>query len=420
MPETAIRLRLELTDPFLRGLKPPPRGGRITIQDDRQPKLFLRVTSTGRCSWSVMGYLPNGQRVRPSLGTWPAVSIAAARRGAEGTIGDLSRGISPTKVKQEARRQHYARRSEPTVAERLEQWLAVKANEWKPSTVDEHQWLCRRHIQPTLGKLLLIETKRRDWTDLLADVRARAPGTAACLYGVISSFSNFCDAHGWITAPLLPRRGKSVIAPDLPARERVLTDAELAAVWRASEQATPRARAYIRLSILTGARQLEVADIAAGEIDRDAGRWTIPAARSKNSQAYTVPLGPLALDALAAIRPPAGASGSYRLLGQIKGGGFRNFSVLKRRIDAAAGVTGWRWHDLRRTCRTGLSRLAVRPDIAELCLNHVTARGDVVRVYDRHDYADEIIAALTAWQDHVAKQLRHDEAKRKGLHLVAR
>jgi integrase len=417
MPET--RLRLEITDPLLRGLKPPPKGSRITLQDDRQPKLFLRVTSTGKCSWSVLGYLPNGRRVRPSLGEWPAISIAAARRSAEGTVGDLSRGISPTKVKQDARRQHEARKGEPTVADRLGQWLAVKAREWKPSTIDEHQWLCRRYIEPKLGKRLLIETTRRDWTDILADVRARAPGSASCLYGVISSFSNFCDAHAWIAAPLLPRRGKAMIAPDLPPRERVLTDAELVAVWRATEPASPRARAYVRLSILTGARQLEVADIAIGEIDRDAGRWTIPGSRTKNGQAYTVPLGPLALDTLAAVWPTASVAPSHRLLGQIAGNGFRNFSVFKRRIDVASGVTGWRFHDLRRSCRTGLSRLGVRPDIAELCLNHVTARGDLVRVYDRHDYGFEIIEALTKWQDHVAKLLRDDDAKRRGLHLVA-
>jgi integrase len=416
---TETRLRLEITDPLLRGLKPPPKGSRITIQDDRQPKLFLRVSSKGTCTWSVLGYLPDGERVRPTLGKWPAISIANARRKAEGTIGDLSRGISPTKVKREARRQHEARKGEPTVAARLAQWLAVKGNEWKPSTLDEHQWLCRRYVEPKLGKRPLVETTRRDWTDLLADLRARAPGSASCLYGVVSSFSNFCDAHGWITAPLLPRRGKAVIAPDLPARERVLSDAELAAVWRASEQVTARARAYIQISILTGARQMEVADIAAGEVDRDAGRWRLPGSRSKNGQAYTMPLGPLALAALGAVWPPVGVSGSYRLLGQIKGGGFRNFSVLKRHIDAASGVTGWRWHDARRTCRTGLSRLGVRPDIAELALNHVTARGDLVRVYDRHDYADEIIAALAKWQDHIAKLLRKNDAEREGIHLIA-
>src|SRR5262249_44088409 len=155
------------------------------------------------------------------------------RRKAEGTLGDLSRGISPTEVKREARRAHEARRSEPTVTARLTQWLTARATQWKASTFDEHQWLCRRYIEPKLGKRLLVDTTRRDWTDLLAGVRARAPGTASCLYGVVSSFSNFCDAHGWLTAPLLPRRGKAMIAPDLPPRERVLSDAELVAIWRA-------------------------------------------------------------------------------------------------------------------------------------------------------------------------------------------
>ena len=170
MPET--RLRLELTDPLLRGLKPPTQGSRLTIQDDRQPKLFLRVSSKGTCTWSVLGYLPDGRRVRPTLGKWPAISIANARRKAEGTIGDLSRGISPTEVKRGARRAHKAHRGEPAVSARLAQWLAVKAREWKPSTVVEHQWLCDRYILPRPGKRPLIETTRRGWPTCVHGLQA--------------------------------------------------------------------------------------------------------------------------------------------------------------------------------------------------------------------------------------------------------
>jgi integrase len=416
MPEQNVRLRLELTDPFLRGLKPPPKGSRINIQDDRQPKLFLRVTSTGKCSWSVLGYLPNGKRVRPSLGTWPAVSIASARRDAEAAIGDLARGTSPTAVKQEAKRQREALAKEPTVAAKLAEWLAIKAKTWKPGTLEEAEWLLNRYIIPKLGKRPLIDTTRREWTDILATVRAATPGNASCLYGVVSSFSNHCDAHEWIQRPLLPRRGKTHIAPDMKARERVLTDQELVAVWRASEKASPRARAYIRLSILTGARQLEVADIAVGEIDRAARRWVLPGSRSKNRMPYCMPLGPLALEALEAVPAPAGAPADYRLLGQIKGNGFRNFSVLKRRIDEASGVGGWRFHDLRRTTRTALGRLGVSDELGEICLNHLKAA--LVRNYNLYKYADEIASALMLWHDHVAKLLRADEAERRGLHLV--
>jgi hypothetical protein len=72
------------------------------------------------------------------------------------------------------------------------------------------------------------------------------------------------------------------------------------------------------------------------------------------------------------------------------------------RVDAASGVTGWRWHDLRRTARTGLSRLGVPPAHAEAALNHVSHRTPLEKIYDHHDYRPEILAALRLWQGHVA------------------
>ncbi len=56
-------------------------------------------------------------------------------------------------------------------------------------------------------------------------------------------------------------------------------------------------------------------------------------------------------------------------------------------------------HDLRRTCRTGLSALKVPPHIAERCLNH--ALGRIAETYDHHDYLDERRAALQRWADQV-------------------
>jgi hypothetical protein len=43
----------------------------------------------------------------------------------------------------------------------------------------------------------------------------------------------------------------------------------------------------------------------------------------------------------------------------------RGFSKLKTQLDEASGVSGWRWHDLRRTARTGMARLGVPRDHAE-------------------------------------------------------
>jgi integrase len=265
-----------------------------------------------------------------------------------------------------------------------------------------------------------------DWTTLVAEKRKTSPSMAAALYRVTSSFLNHAEAEGWIAAPLLPRKGAAKLAPSPKARVRVLSDSELREVWRAVETDSPKARAFIRLLILTGARELEVADIATGEIDRTVGVWRLPSVRAKNGTSYTMPLSPLALNEIASVWPEHDwkAGPSWRLLGKIKGNGFRGFSKLKARVDAAiaaaraqeAAVTGaaaspmapWRWHDLRRSVRTGMTRLGVSRDHAEAAINHRSGRTALERTYNRHDYAEEILAALNLWQSHVSVLIMPD------------
>ncbi len=92
------------------------------------------------------------------------------------------------------------------------------------------------------------------------------------------------------------------------------------------------------------------------------------------------------------------------MFGAFKGGGFRGFSSLKRRLDALLPIEmkSWRWHDLRRSARTGMARLGVRPIDAEAALNHLSGRTALERGDDVHDYSAEAIAALETWQAHVA------------------
>jgi hypothetical protein len=89
-------------------------------------------------------------------------------------------------------------------------------------------------------------------------------------------------------------------------------------------------------------------------------------------------------------------------LGRLRSDRFRGLSRLKERLDAASKVTNWRFHDLRRTARTGMTRLVVPRDHADAVINHLCGRSRLERAYDRHDYALDILDALTVWQGHVA------------------
>lgn len=405
-------MRRELTDTWLRGCRPPATG-RLEVWDTRVSGLVVRITPTGSATWSVRARTADGKRTRPKLGTWPAVGIADARKRARNAIAEIQGGGDPVAERRALKAARSDRLGLPTVSDRLAEWREAKADHWSDRYQSEVLRVCVKEIEPKLGIRPLIETARADWTTLIAAKHRRAPGVGSMLYRTAASFLNHAEAHGWIPLPLLPRKGLAVIAPPVASRERSLSDDELRAIWIAANGlGRAKSRAFVHLLAMTAGRQMEVADIATGEIDLEANTWSIPGARTKNRRGIILPLHPLLIDDLNEVWPEHGetAGRTWRLLGEIAGSGFRGYSKLKARIDSISGVTDWRWHDLRRTARTGMTRLGISREHAEAALNHISGRSALERTYDRHDFAPEVIAALRRWQAHVAALLTDQQS----------
>ena len=401
-------MKVKLSDAWLRAMT-PPAAGRVEVRDAACPGLVLRLTKSGAASWSARGLLPDGRHGRVTLGTYPEVGLAEARKRARAATAAVQGGADPLAEKRAKRAEAEAKRSAPTVADKWQEWAevagrtAMKGRGWSDSHAGRVAWTLDRVVKPEIGNRPLIETTREDWTALVASQHKKGPAAAALFLRVASAFLNHAEAAGWIEAPLLPRKA-SKLAPPVAPRDRTLTDDELAAVWKAAGTLSPKPRAFARLLILTAARRSEAADIALGEIDRDAGLWTLPPARTKNRAGHAMPLCSLALTELAAIWPEDAADldPGHRLLGKVRGSGLSGFSKLKTALDKASGVSGWDWHDLRRTARTGMSRLGIPREAAEAALAHISGRAGLVGVYDRHTFREEALGALRAWQGHVA------------------
>lgn len=406
-------MRIEITDLALRNLRPPPTGeAPLEIWDVLTRELSTRLPPSGTFTeWKVRARLPDGRRVAPSLGgRWPAMSIKQARIKAKTVLGRIAEGTNPADTKRGARQAVKAERDAPTVANRLAEWQDARQAAWSDRYATEVARLCTKIIVPKLGARPLASTTRSDWVGLIEATRKTASSTATWLYATCSSFLNHAEASGWLPHPLLPRKGISVLAPKAPARERALSDREIAAVWQASEAFNAKPRCFIRLLILTALREAEVAGLSVGEVDLMSGRITLPGHRTKNNRPHAVPLHPLLISELQTIWPDRKAGTDYKLLGAIKGSAFAGFSGLKRRLDERLPreMQAWRWHDLRRSARTGMSRLGISSMHAEAALNHISGRSALERTYDRHDFADEAIAALTAWQEHLADLIATD------------
>ncbi len=395
-------MKAALSDAWLRAVK-PPTAGRIEVRDSRQPGLVVRF-STGIVSFAARGRRPDGREARITLGEWPTLSLAQARVEARAALVNLARGGDPVAERRALRLARHARESEPNVAVRLAEWQAAHEQRWSPRYAAEVRRICQRQIIPVLGTTVLREASREAWTKCIGAVAKQTPGQGGFLFRTCASFLAHAEAHGWIDTHPLPRRGANRIAPNVASRSRVLSDTELLKVWHAADALSARALAFVHLLVMTGCRASEAAGIAVGEIDLDAGLWRLPPERTKNGKPHTMPVPAAMLEELQGLVPD-GADGRYRLLGAVPGGALSGFSKLKRQLDERSGVTSWRFHDLRRVTRSGLSALGIANDVAELCLNHTLPGGALRSIYDRHDYGPQVLEALRRWQAWVAELL---------------
>src|SRR5262249_10593766 len=94
---------------------------------------------------------------------------------------------------------------------------------------------------------------------------------------------------------------------------------------------------------------------------------------------------------------------------------FQKFSRAKRELDQVSGVTGWRLHDLRRTCVSGMARLGIAPHVADKILNHQAGTiSGVAAVYQRHEFLAERRDALERWGAHVANIVAEASGELRG------
>jgi len=180
-------------------------------------------------------------------------------------------------------------------------------------------------------------------------------------------------------------------------RDRILTDAEIVAVWKGCEAPTvPRQFGdVVQLLLLTGARRNEIAQMRWCELDGNV--WTLPAERSKSGRPSTLTLPPAAMTIVGRqTRHPGGEFVFSTTRGRRPSS---DFSKRKRLLDAASGATDWTLHDLRRTARSKLAEIGVDREVARRILNHSADALD--EIYDRFAYAEPKAEALRRLADHI-------------------
>ena len=364
------------------------------------PGLAVRVTDKGTRTYVLTTRYPGSSNpTRRALGEVGELGLAEARQKAREWLRQIGMGVDPTA---EARRERAAEQ------ERRANTFAVAAEEYITSRLISQRKGARaaREIRneliPHWGSRPLAEIKRVDVVQVVDAVAKRGPYYARNIYQHAQGLFNWAvkrGLYGLDVSPCAGLRPRDLIGQCLAPRQRVLHESEMRALWISAEHLGYPSGPLTRLLMLTGARLNEVAGARWQEFDMKACLWTVPAQRFKSNATHLVPLTDAAVALLQSVPQWRQGDALFSTTGGIKP--VNGFSKTKDRLDnlmaaeLGARPPSWVFHDIRRTVRTQFSRLRIPTEVAELIIGH--GKKGLARVYDQHEYLDEMREALEVW-----------------------
>jgi integrase len=336
----------------------------------------------------IVQYRRGKQTRRLKLDAANALTAEQARTAARIVLAQVALGEDP-------QADRHGRRDARSLRAVADEYLSAKRTSVRPATFRAMEsYLTSGYFKPLHGMPLDQITRSDIASRLVVISRENGPNVAMHCRAKVSALFTWAMQMGLVESnPVI-----GTISPEgSPARERVLSDAELATIWRACQD-DDHGR-IVRLLMLCACRRQEVGAMAWSEIDFDLGTWTIPAARCKNHREHSLPLPAPALAIISSVPQVC----DRRHLFGVRGEGFVRWSQGKAALDERAGIAEWTLHDIRRSVATRLADLGTQPHVIEQILNHQTGtRNAIARKYNKSVYEREVRAALALWADHIA------------------
>ena len=287
----------KLTQSFLRSVETPG-----SYHDERG--LILRVSVNGTKNW-ILRYQLNNRRHDLGLGSFPTVSLKAARLAVDTYRLDLSQGIDPlTKRASLQYEQTLITRASVTFRHEAERYISTHRQSWKNVRHIE-QWSnsLRDHVYPLLGEMPVGSIKTEHVLDVLMPIWTSIPETAFRLRNRIELVLDAAKAR-MLREGENPARWRGHLDKLLPRQKRVkvpfsaMPAERLGPFIRQLDSLESTAARACELLIYTACRSNEVCDARWSEFDLAAGIWTIDAARMKAGKVHRVPLSAGAIQTL--------------------------------------------------------------------------------------------------------------------------
>jgi len=365
--------KFPFTIELLKNLDPPVQG-RVFYHDAKQDGLSLQVTATGTKTFKYYRWVPNHGPEKITIGKFPGVSLAAARKRAAYLSGEIS--VHGKKIIDELKQD----RIEQRFSDLFESWFKDQKSLGKRDLSNVRSRY-ENHIKDTLGtKRISALTDRylQAWFLRLPEKKKKqGSGTLS------KSTANRCLE---IVSAVMEKKASSNPAAAIShfpeeSRERYLSGDELNRLFRALDSpiTSDDLRDIVLIALTTGARKMNILSMKWNDLDLEDGLWVIPAAQSKNSKSIGVQLIDEAIDILKRRR--ADTSSIYVFPGAGKKGHIVEIRKPWKELLERASISGFVFHDLRRTVGSWQAHIGSSDLIIGKSLGHNSTQA--TRIYAR-------------------------------------
>ncbi len=365
--------------------------------------LFLLLHPNGSKYWR-MKYQFSGKEKTLAIGVWPEVSLTEAREMRNEAKLLLKDGKDPSGVKK-SQKLNQKIQNRNTFGSIVEEWLAIKKQEWKEAHSHDVQRALEIHILPDLGNRPIAEIVSSELLAILKKIegqgkfeaahRARQKVDAIFRYAALNQRCEQNPAVNLKGALVTPKRSKqkTLEESDLPEFLKKIDKYDGAIITKLG----------LRMVLLTLARTTEIRYATWGEfeLDSDSAVWRIPGERMKMERDHMVPLSRQAVSVMAEVRKfTQGEHYVFHQLNNPKKPMSENtmlYALYRMGYHRRATV-----HGFRATASSILNEKGFRENVIEKLLSN--QEGNKVRAaYNRAEYLDERREVLQWWADYLDK-----------------
>lgn len=373
--------------------------------------LHLFITPAGGATWRVK-YRIDGKEKLYSIGTYPLVSLSAARVELGEVKALLLEGKDPVSHRRVARAIHAAS-AENTFRAVAEEWFAMKRKEWSAVHYTKSVRALERDAYPSLGRLPVAEITPAMVAKTVEDIMKREVlETASRVLQHLTGVFRYAQAKGLCRDnPAVPAREILPRKRDTGRMPALLDFAALGDVLRRAEAArlSQPVRLAQRLCAFTAARigNVVTAEWREFHLDADQPVWVIPRSKMKVTAReidHRTPLCPEIVEDLKRWREIVGDRG-YVFPSPTGGKHIGRESIEKAYrvtlgLDGVHSPHGWRSAFSTLARDHGFAR-----DVVELALDHAHDN-ETARAYDRGERFVQRVELYKWWGAELAAAQR--------------